>query len=310
MNAERVSRMGIVRKKLTEAKATAADARTISGYATVELVDMEGDIVRVAGCDIDSARSDAVPFKFFPEHTYELPDAMPAVLGKVLTVEKTTWKDGVTPAIRFTAEWATDAKGELTPIAKAYQDLYASGYLDSFSAGYQKLEGQRMGDGVDWTKTRLVEISATALAANQYSCIIKSLRKHNLYRRSFAAARSKSMSDTAPDTSTLNPGAVQGDLGTYVKRLDEVHKSLAERLDKCMTAEDVTKRFADHAATMAKSFEALHDRLDDIEGAIAVATDGPETVQKEDATKKLAKVKDDDAEFAKAFAEARASLKA
>jgi len=121
------------------------------------------------------------------------------------------------------------------------------------------------------------------------------------------------MSEAAPVTPSLNPAAVQGEFGTYLdKCFGDMTKSLSDRMDSQFAAhaDTMQKCFNEHAATLAKSMEAVHSRLDDLEGAIAVADDGPDTVQAEEVKKKLASAKTTvesvSDNFKKALAEFRA----
>ena len=229
---------------------------TLSAYATVEVVDLEGDIVRVAGCDL--SLHDIEPIKIFPDHTYyNEASGEPTVIGRVKSLEKTAWKDGKTPAIKFTLEWAN------TDLAKSYRDLYKDGFLSGFSAGLLPLDGKEIKTGVEWTETRLTEISCASIPANQYANVIKAFKAHNIPLR----RKNMSTPQTLDPTGVAGQGFTRKDfedgMGMHMSKATKdmgdmmgMHaKSVCDHVDKCM--------------------KEMHERLDGIEAGMAVAQDGP-----------------------------------
>lgn len=274
---------------------------TLSAYATVEVVDLEGDIIRVDGCDL--SLHEIEPIKIFPDHTYlNEVSGEPTVIGKVLHVEKTVWKDGATPAIRFDMKWADNN------LAKSYRDLYRDGFMSGFSMGVIPIDGKKIDNGVDWTKTRLTEISCASIPANQYANVIKSFQKYGIQFRRKNMSEPQGLTNigvagegfTRKDMDEVMgmhmgkcmkdfDGMVESRIGKVGEHLTAHHKSMCEHVDRC--------------------FKSLHERLDGIEADLAVSQDGPDGVYKsaEMLSKIEAQKKID--EIRAAFDKAAASMK-
>jgi len=146
----------------------------IRGYATVEAIDTQGDIIRVSGCDINSYNKPESPMKILISHQKMLQDGSPSVIGKVVELQKTTTPDGI-PAIEFIAEFAT------TELAQEWYQLYKDGFLDSFSVGCEVVTVEAIKDpqgyvtGYDYKQTILTEISAVAIPANPLATVTRTL---------------------------------------------------------------------------------------------------------------------------------------
>lgn len=267
----------------------------LTAYASVEVIDREGDIIRIDGMDL-SEQTDSSPIKIFPDHTYVLESGNPAVIGKVEKLEKTFYKDSDIPALKFTMSWAKKPDGTMTDLAKAYQELYQSKYMDSFSVGVQKVEGTKIKSGADWEKTKLIEISAASIPANNLANVIKTLKKFNI--------KVKDMSENIATPNATN--AVQGEGYTYGKK--DMDEMMTNHMQKCM--DHITKSFGDHKEHISKCMDdmckSINERFDDIESAVSVAEDGP----KPEITTKS--IKPDTSEkvsaISKALAEIRQSL--
>lgn len=278
----------------------------LTGYASVEVVDLEGDIIRIDGIDLSAHTSDN-PIKLFPDHQYSLPDGMPCVLGRIINWEKTIDPRLNVPALKFTAEWSKKTNGELTDIAKAWKELYDTGMIDSFSVGVDRVDGHKIENGVDWTKTKLLELSAAQLPANNFANICKTLHKYNI------DIKEKSMSDI----SGLNPigNAQEGGL-TYKK---DGEPDMAEHLSKCfdMHKKDMGDMMQMHMSKCMDHItkcigdcnKSIHDRIDDIESSIAVAQDGPDPVYTSEKALKEIEIKKVEAKKKEELVELQKQLK-
>ncbi len=159
--------------------AISPDKEMLWGYATVEVEDMDGDIVRVKGMDYSKFQSPPHRYiKLIAGHQQMLPDGTPPVVGRIEKfVESEAIVEGEkVPALMFGASYARDGKGEYTKLAKAYKDLYDSGYMDSFSVGFMAIKAKpRKGAGYDIEQSELLEISAVVVPSNYNANVKKAL---------------------------------------------------------------------------------------------------------------------------------------
>jgi HK97 family phage prohead protease len=118
--------------------------RTISGLATTEQLDLQGDIVVTAGIVIPQL---PLPLLFAHSHT--------DVIGAVHEARV------VPEGLRIRAELVDGV-----PKADEVFKLVSAGALDSFSIGFVGLKGEPIPTGTRWTSSRLLEVSVVAVGAN------------------------------------------------------------------------------------------------------------------------------------------------
>jgi hypothetical protein len=147
------------------------------GFASVEVPDREGDIIRVKGISLEYHRSDS-PIKVAVQHNYKpLPDGTMPVLGTVSEWAITTKSVGSksVPALAFGMNYA-QVDGEITPFAAKYKGLYDTGALDAFSVGLEGREATPIkGGGLDVLKSAVFEVSSCMIGMNPYATVIKAL---------------------------------------------------------------------------------------------------------------------------------------
>lgn len=157
-----------------------SDDAYFCGYASVETVDRDGDIVRVSGMELDVPEGTRLKVFGVPHKLNAVnPDNTPAIVGTVVD-----WYDGVKeikgktyPAKLFRAEYASDESG-ITDYAKKMRGLMRKGVLDSFSVGFEIVESKPLKNGrLDITKSKVFELSVVPVPANKYATIVKSLAK-------------------------------------------------------------------------------------------------------------------------------------
>jgi hypothetical protein len=148
------------------------------GFASVEVPDREGDIIRVKGISLEYHRSDS-PIKVAVQHNYKpLPDGTMPVLGTVSEWAITTKSvnNKPVPALAFGMNYAKGEDGEITTFAAKYKGLYDTGALDAFSVGLEGREATPIkGGGLDVTKSAVFEVSSCMIGMNPYATVIKAL---------------------------------------------------------------------------------------------------------------------------------------
>jgi hypothetical protein len=135
-------------------------------FATVEVKDLQDDIVRVAGMNL-AKHTDERPIQIRCDHRQDVgQDGFP-VVGKVVKFVRTTYKtaSGSVPAIAFGMKFAP------TQFGQTMKSLYDGRYMTDFSIGAKAEEKPKpLKDGrYDWDKTNLHEISACLDGANQHA---------------------------------------------------------------------------------------------------------------------------------------------
>lgn len=148
-------------------------------YATVEVQDLQKDIVRVKGISLERHTPES-PIKILINHKKEpFPDGTPSVVGRVEEFRETVCKSftGETPALAFRMSWAKDGEGKVTELASKYKSLYEGGYLDSFSIGFHPRSAKPIrGGGHDITSSILFEITACTIPINPSATTIKAIK--------------------------------------------------------------------------------------------------------------------------------------
>lgn len=178
------SQINYIKKNITKesvVKELAINENILKGIATVELIDRQGDIVRVDGISL-KYHNDKTSIKVLANHVAYNTTGEPTVIGKVLELNKTTINvDGVDcKALEFTMEFAD------TELAREYKSLIDGGFLDSFSIGFEGVgtpivDEEGYMTGIDWYETSLLEISIVSFPANIHATVVKSINdnKHN-----------------------------------------------------------------------------------------------------------------------------------
>jgi len=217
--------------------------------ATREVVDEDGDIVRVAGIDLSAHRPQS-PIKVLAQHLRGLPDGSPPVLGRVEEFRR-TMIDGA-PALIFRMSWAVDLDGKVTPLASKYKDLYDGGYLDSFSIGASVLEAKPIkGKGSDYVRSKLREISCVTLPANSDAIVLRAIH-----------SRLGDCIDGRCATDSL------------LQSLDRLQKAMEKRIQPATGSCGCNKGKSDLEARVAALERQFQTVRDDIESSVVAALSG------------------------------------
>lgn len=231
----------------------------IWGYASVEVEDSAGDIVRIAGIDTDTYhRPPRTYLKILAQHDSSSPTTGEAfIVGRVEEFKRTkTVVDGqIVPALAFRMSWARDGEGNLTPLAKHYKGLFEGGYWDSFSVGMLVKDYETLASGgIDYTATLLYEVSCVSVPANGYANVTSA----------------KDVTSDADDAVLKHVERQQELLG---KQVEQVGQLLAQVAEICISSKGLEGAFNAFSADIAKRLEALEDRLDSIEAGIVVKSE-------------------------------------
>ncbi len=302
-------------------KSLSPDGDYLTGIATAEIVDLEGDLIEVDGIDL------SIPnIKVCPCHAHELPDGKPSVMGTVVKL----WKDKVhyggeeVKALFFRMRWAD------TDLAKAWRPLYEDGTLDSFSVGLapdRSVARKMASGGIRYPSSVLAEISGVVVGANQLAKVQKSLSKFlgsDYFRQNHTKGHMATLKKDlvsggtgVVDPGKENPGEQNPNPTPLAKNVDGkpgeedqnnaiLHKEFHLGLHKEMmghVADCVDKCYGTIKKDLDTHMESIHERLDNLESA-TVADDVEEVpagqpVQKQLIDKKLIdKTKKDADDFA------------
>lgn len=136
-----------------EIKSSDDDKYLIECIGSEEIVDRDGDIIRIAGIDLSNYKKN--PTVFWSHNYYEPP------IGRAVKV----WKDD--KQLKFKIEFV---RGEDYPLAGTIYKMYKNGFLNSFSIGFrpdpQFSKFQEKRGGYDFEKVELIEISAVGVPSN------------------------------------------------------------------------------------------------------------------------------------------------
>lgn len=143
-------------------------------YATVEVLDRESDIIRVAGCDVsDFARTG--PIKVLSSHT-RTPNASSRLplCGKVVRWRRTTHPALGVPALLAGVVWAP------TELGREMKALADGEFLTDVSIGARYIEAvprnpRDPSAGLDVRKCSIAELSVCCAGMNQYAGLAKAL---------------------------------------------------------------------------------------------------------------------------------------
>jgi hypothetical protein len=153
-----------------ELKAVADDDSDLWAYATVEVEDLDKDVIRVDGLSL-KAHTDANPIKILATHKRDIGvDGFP-VVGKATRFAKVAHKGTGAPALAFGMKFAP------TPFGKVMKSLYDGGFLSEFSIGARPKRGDPLGrgKGMDYKEAELFEISACTVARNPLASVMRSM---------------------------------------------------------------------------------------------------------------------------------------
>lgn len=193
-------------------------------FASVEVTDREGDIVRVEGIDF-SSHTDAHPLKILCNHDRKLTvDGYP-VVGKAVTFQRTAFaKDGENcPALVFGMKFAP------TDFGQRMKKLYDGKFLTDFSIGADSKPGGAAalkGGGVDWKATTLNEVSACVFGMNQHA---KTIERALDVEDEMATATLKP--DARPDKILLLLNEQATLLKQITSRLDDIESIVVAKSD-------------------------------------------------------------------------------
>jgi hypothetical protein len=140
-------------------------------WATVEVLDHDGDIVRVAGIDTTKYAQSGAPIKFISSHTTRpLDDGRLPIVGKAVKWMKTLHKTTGAPALAVGVKFAG------TQLGKEMKELYEGSFLTDVSIGAEVLKHSPIKDGGnDYEEVAISELSACITGANQFAGVMRAL---------------------------------------------------------------------------------------------------------------------------------------
>lgn len=235
------------------------------GIASVEIVDVDGDFIEIDAIDYSKYHNPPQRhLKILAQHAFSNADGTPAIVGRVERFFKTTVdvKGVETKALGFAFSFARDEEGELTPLAKAYKSLMPK-YLDSFSVGMLVHEWDQRKDtgGVTVTRGELYEISAVSVPANCEANVLKEIKK------AFKSQQIELKVQDSKKESTCNKDVSVSTEKTVETEPKEEHKE---------ESNTSTDNYEDIKTFINDKFDALMERIDTIESAISVMSEGAE----------------------------------
>lgn len=221
-------------------------------WATREIVDSMGDVVRVDGIDLSTYHNPPeTHLKILAQHLRSLPDGTAPVVARVTDYAKTVmpYMGKMVKCLGLYCEWLRDDKGAMLPLAAHYKQMKDSGGIDSVSVGMIVNECQRrMGEdgkptddyGLDITSSTLYETSLVTVPANAGASFVRAVSE--LGYGVDASLIDKNESIPSWVKMLAEKSAMEGLAGTMANLhncLKEVHgmcKSNSERLDTLESA--------------------------------------------------------------------------
>ncbi len=226
------------------------------GYASVEVTDTVGDVVKIAGITTQPYHNPPKRYmKILPQHKT---DGLPIGRVEQFIPVDTTVNGTVVPALAFGMSWAKDGEGNITADAKKYKDLFDGGYLDSFSVGMMVCDCTANNtDGLDIIESQLYEISAVTVPANAEANVIKMIE------------------DTLGEQIITKEVSQKKSVAEIIAELNGSVKSLQDQLNNSPKLQDMKELLAMFAdgLKLEKPFEKLNKRLDLLESIIVTASD-------------------------------------
>ncbi len=236
------------------------DERGFWMYATREIVDTAGDLVRCDGVNFDTYHNpdEGVHLKVLAQHIRCLPDGTAPVVGKVTDYVRTiaNYRGKVVKAIALYCEWLRDDSGKLLPLSQHYYDMVKAGGIDSGSVGMMvdDLEPMENG-GYDIKKATIFEFSLVTIPANAGATMIKEIEdklglKLDIEPEAASDETVKAIEPTVQSVPTVEQ-ALKGLLDAHLKAVDERLASMA-------------------VSDLSTMLKAVSERLDVIESSLVV----------------------------------------
>jgi hypothetical protein len=256
-------------------------------YASREVVDSEGDIIRIDGMDLSKYHDPAngTHLKILAQHLRVLPNGMSPVVAVVKDYVKTTvgYKGKLVKALALWCEWLKTEEGKLLPLSKHYREMVESGGIDSGSVGiiideYQKLEET---GGLDITKSSMFECSLVTIPANGSATMVR----QKLADLGYELEDEQQEEEARDDTWVVSMKDANGQVRQYVEKTAH-DRIVSEVLEKATTphtpaseVETLCAALREQVSPLAKTLgdveslvKGLADRLDTLESAVVVLT--------------------------------------
>lgn len=251
-------------------------------WATREIVDSVGDVVRVDGVDFSLYHNPPESsLKILAQHLRDLPDGKAPVVGVVDQVVKTTttYKGESVRGIAVHFKWLRNAAGELLELAKHYKEMVDAGGIDSVSVGLivNEFDGYEPTGGLDITSSSIFELSLVTIPANAAATAIKSLIDDQAV--ALDAERTKEIVPCEIDGTcevvedgccTRKTPEKQAEITPPAPAV-EVQPDAQNELMKGIVAE-ATAPFTDAIKYLTDMVRTLVERIDVLESALVVAT--------------------------------------
>jgi hypothetical protein len=221
-----------------ELKSQSKDA-DVFGYASVEVEDLDGDIIRVDGIRLNRHKPDN-RIKLLAGHQRLLADGSSPIIGSICNFTRVTHPNGA-KALAFGAKFGS------TPLAKEYATLYDDEHTaPEFSIGFRPVRSEPMknGNGLDYLESELIEVSSVTLGANQYAQVMRALY------------------ETHPDLAGGDDSAAAM-FRTIVNRMDDIECGISVAIEAAATGANPCKAFHDGKNKSAESRDNTDDDDDD-----------------------------------------------
>jgi hypothetical protein len=167
---QKQAEVGVLRRAsfLPDLRSLDEKARTIEFVASTEKVDRYGDVIRVAGWQLDSYKKN--PVFMFAHKSSEPP------IGKCVEIHTESNPPALVQTIQF-------ANAATYPFAEVIFNLYRERMMNAVSVGFMPLEmPNRISDlennttGYEFTSQELLELSAVPIPANA-DCLARAVQK-------------------------------------------------------------------------------------------------------------------------------------
>lgn len=179
-------------------------------YASVEVKDLDGDVVRVGGIKTRETIPFIVGHKKSPNDDGTLP-----VIGKAFAWQKTTHKSLGVPAL------VTGVKFAPTKLGQEFKKQYDEGFLTDVSIGFLAPNGKALKGGrFDVEECEVYELSACIKGANQYATIMKAMEDEK------AELKIKLDSDEFREIAKMVADSLDKQSTQINKRLDDIESAI------------------------------------------------------------------------------------
>lgn len=150
------------------------------GYATVEVQDRDGDMMKVDGCRLELFKKNGSVPLIGAAHRYSAtPSGDYPTVGKVVAFARTTKRVGRkdVPALAFAAEMERGENGELTDYARKIKSKYDQKILTSFSVGGDVYKATpREGGRANVEDWDIYEVSCCLVPSNYEATVMRALK--------------------------------------------------------------------------------------------------------------------------------------